>query len=207
MIIPKGGFQKIKQESEAVLQDTWYVLPIDDKTAKIIVVDKCGKKRDIGDVLIGEDKFLPLNGTIPNRPLKGNVELAPSETSDGFVKFEGNSGSYLGFEDTGSMYIYTRENLLRTVSRQLVLDTGEDIDISYGQTFTVNPQNSPSSGFVINKFGNVFINGNTVSAIENTEGGTIAVTRDYIERPQTLIKALNNCDAAQLAQIKTILGI
>ncbi|MDY3445536.1 hypothetical protein PG616_11885, partial [Riemerella anatipestifer] len=46
---PKGeGIKIIKQASEASVNDTIYILPIDERYAELIIVDKVGNKRKIG---------------------------------------------------------------------------------------------------------------------------------------------------------------
>lgn len=178
MIIPKGGFQKIKQESEAVLQDTWYVLPIDDKTAKIIVVDKCGKKREIGDVLIGEDKFLPLNGTILNRPLKGNVKLAPSETSDGKIRFEGDNLSYIEFDANGNIKIQG------ATGGEVRLNSKFWLESSYGAVYRLlynNTQNGEGVAFAADAKGYIYASRNTKSVVKSSANGLIICTKEYVD--------------------------
>lgn len=57
----------------------------------------------------------------------------------------------------------------------------------------------------ITNFRGIFSN-NDFSEVEE-ENKQIFAQRSYVEKPQTLINALNNCNSTQLDEIKTILGI
>ncbi|MDY3328155.1 hypothetical protein PG299_10055, partial [Riemerella anatipestifer] len=73
---PKGeGIKIIKQASEASVNDTIYILPIDERYAELIIVDKVGNKRKIGFKL---PENIALTDTINDKDeitSEGNVYL------------------------------------------------------------------------------------------------------------------------------------
>lgn len=131
-------------------------------------------------------QFIPLSGTTENNFVTGDVEFGV--TNDG------------GYGKIG-----LRNDVISLISGDKELNPTNFRDNTYngaflnegGQFRVENGTNTESIGLYSNT---------DFSEISSTNK-LVYAQRSYVENPQTLINALNNCDATQLATIKTILGI
>jgi len=152
---------------------------------------------DIMDAL--KSNNIPLSGTTEGNPVTG------------YIEFE--NGGYIG--EDGGLYLCSSPTLDGTNTNLYLRDNGfsiynitteSSVGISYGQDNSV-----PDAITIFRNNGqNLNFKGlegsHDFSSIDPTNK-LIYAQRSYVERPETLINALNNCDSTQLDTIKTILGI
>ena len=137
---------------------------------------------DIMDAL--KSNNIPLSGTTEGNPVTGDIEFSLPE--------DGSIYGNIGIENDN-----------------IVLKSGE-------KRVSPNGFNDDLGSFTHDGYGQFRIDGEegTIGLYSNQDFSEIDQTnkliyaqRSYVEKPETLITALNNCDSTQLDKIKTILGI
>ena len=132
----------------------------------------------------GGGDFIPLSGTTEGNPVTGDIEFSLPE--------DGSIYGSIGIENDN-----------------IVLKSGE-------KRVSPNGFNDDLGSFTHDGDGQFRIDGEegTIGLYSNQDFSEIDPTnkliyaqRSYVEKPETLITALNNCDSTQLDEIKTILGI
>lgn len=134
-------------------------------------------------------EYIPLSGTEVGKPVTGDIEFSEYK---GLVRTNENEQktSFIGFED-GNVVLKTYDDIDSFLSQ--ISTVGNSVEV-----YTTNPN---SVGLV----GVTDFSDRTTGDLSQDK--RVYTQRSYVEKPQTLINALSNCDSTQLDEIKTILGI
>lgn len=141
--------------------------------------------------------FIPLSGTTEGNPVNGNLEFL----------YDGNWKKIYSKNIDGEEFglaINTEENCVTIYKifsdNTSVFNRFGSSDLNYYATFGVGYKEIEINA----DFGIIALED---YSLFSPESKLIYAQRSYVEKPQTLINALNNCDATQLTTIKGILGI
>jgi len=131
---------------------------------------------------------IPLTGTETRKPVTGDIEIEDFLNIKCISSEDETISGAFGF-DAGIATMYAKadgltETSLNVVKLGVSINTPETLGEDY-------------FGLTISQ---------DISEQQPTDKNIVA-QRAYVERPETLISALNNCDSTQLNTIKTILGI
>jgi len=141
---------------------------------------------DIMDAL--KSNNIPLSGTTEGNPVTGPIELG--------IENDGVYGKLMIKDDLLSLS-NQNETKVVNISGFYDFENGGSLQHEGFGQFRIEGVEGDSVGLYSN---------NDYSEIDPTNK-LIYAQRSYVENPETLINALNNCDSTQLDTIKTILGI
>ena len=120
---------------------------------------------------------IPLSGTTEGNPVTGDIELSNLDHSVSLYSGNKTTGQWRGIRTFKDEHTFEFVVAEDNIERNIFL--------TYNDGFISNTDYSDSI----------------------PENKLIYAQRSYVERPETLITALTNCDSTQLDEIKTILGI
>ena len=182
---------------------------------KVIKQIRCRLQKLENNSNSNEGDFIPLSGTTDGNPVTGDIDFGVLDAEyksisykDGFDYKGGFSlgavpdisgistglGFYKFLENGYANFMISNTGTLQYIFDDLTTQTSFVIGL-YG--FSFNSTNPTSKGFY----------SDTDFSETDPTNKLIYAQRSYVERPETLITALNNCDSTQLDEIKTILGI